>query len=74
MPLRAAGGRQQVGHRLSRRRLLLFRHAVQVAVKTDVPRELKPLILRSERSHVLVGPHGPGAWQDKEQRYTIMST
>lgn len=60
----AAWNRQHIRHRLVNRRLLLVLHALQVAVKPSVTRQLEALVLRSKWSHVLIRPHGPWAWSD----------
>lgn len=60
----AAWNRQHIRHRLVNRSLLLVLHALQVAVKPSVTRQLEALVLRSKWSHVLIRPHSPWAWSD----------
>lgn len=73
VPLCAARGREYIRHRPVDRGLLLVLRALQVAVKPDVTRQLEALVLRSERPHVLVRPHGPGACRSRDKRGLYIS-
>lgn len=68
VPLRAARSRQDIGHSLVNGRILLVPHAFQVAVESYITRQLEALVLRSEWSHALIWPHGPGACSHRNMK------